>query len=183
VARHRPKIGLPSRQRLGDPIYRRSIMRNPIPHLLLASSIAAIIGLAMTGYSFAGQCPPDKVTTSGQVAGPAKHTGVTDKVLTMIPLAQEKVALKEHALRLRRLVVQPGGIVAWHSHADRPAIIYVVSGSITEYTTHCRVPIVHRAGETSTEAGGLSHWWKNHTRRPVVLLSADLLHDMHDHNM
>lgn len=158
-------------------------MRNPLPHFMLASGIAAVILLCATGFSFAGQCPVDKITTSGQTTGPAKHTGVTDKVLTMIPLADEKVALKDHALRLRRLVVQPGGIVAWHSHADRPAIIYVVSGAITEHTTRCRVPVVHRAGETSTEAGGLSHWWKNHTRRPVVLLSADLLHDMHDHNM
>jgi quercetin dioxygenase-like cupin family protein len=158
-------------------------MRNRIPHLLLASGIAAVILLCATGFSFAGQCPADKVTTSGQAPGPTKHTGVTDKVLSMITLAHEKVALKEHALRLRRLVVQPGGIVAWHSHADRPAIIYVVSGSITEYTTRCRVPVVHRAGETSTEAGDVSHWWKNHTRRPVVLLSADLLHDMNDRDM
>ena len=30
------------------------------------------------------------------------------------------------------LVVQPGGIVPWHSHADRPALIYVVSGEIVE---------------------------------------------------
>ncbi len=82
-----------------------------------------------------------------------------------------------------RLVVQPDGVVAWHSHADRPAIIYIVSGSITEYSSHCAEPIVHRAGDVSTESGGLSHWWKNHTRQPVVLLSADLLHDHKDHNM
>lgn len=136
-----------------------------------------------SSLSFAGQCPAGSVTEHGAKAGPPKHDRVTDKVLSMIPLAKEQVGLKEHSLRLRRLVVQPGGVVAWHSHADRPAIIYVVSGSITEHSSRCAVPIVHRAGETSTESGGLSHWWKNHTNKPAVLLSADLLHDHNDNHM
>lgn len=150
----------------------------------LVSFGLAIGGLVFaSSASLAGQCPAGKVTGNGAQPGPAAHVRVTDKVLTMIPLVNEKVGLKEHSLRLRRLVVQPGGVVAWHSHADRPAIIYIVSGSITEHSSHCAVPIVHRAGETSTEAGGLSHWWKNHTKQPVVLLSADLLHDHNDHHM
>ena len=44
-------------------------------------------------------------------------------------------------LRLRRLVVQPGGIVPFHSHAGRPALIITVSGDITEYRSTCAVPI------------------------------------------
>lgn len=150
---------------------------------LLAATLAIATFAASTASVQAGQCPANKITTTGQAPGPSAHQGVTDKVLTMIPLSSEKVALKEHALRLRRLVVQPGGVVAWHSHADRPAIIYILSGAITEHSSHCAVPIVHRAGESTAESGGLSHWWKNHTRQPVVLLSADLLHDQHDHHM
>lgn len=149
----------------------------------LAAAFAVAITAGSASVALAGQCPSGKAATNGQPAGPAKHAGVTDKVLSMVPLADEKVGLKEHALRLRRLVVQPGGVVAWHSHADRPAIIYVVSGAITEYSSRCAVPIVHHAGETSTESGGLSHWWRNHTRQPVVLISADLLHDHDDHHM
>ena len=152
-----------------------------------AALLAAILGISGAVLSpataIAGQCPADKMTKSGQPPGPGAHKGVADKVLSMIPLASEKVALKSHSLRLRRLVVQPGGVVAWHSHADRPAIIYVVSGAITEHSSHCSVPIVHRAGESTAESGGLSHWWKNHTKRPVVLLSADLLHGGDDNHM
>lgn len=150
---------------------------------LLAASIGLAAALALPTAAVAGSCPAQHVTTNGQAPGPAAHDKVTEKVLSMIPLAKEKVALKEHSLRLRRLVVQPGGSVAWHSHEDRPAIIYVVSGTITEYSSHCTVPIVHRSGEVSTESGGLSHWWKNHSQTPVVLLSADLLHDHKDNNM
>lgn len=116
----------------------------------------------------------------GQKNNADKPKGVTDNVLTRIDLVNEPVMLKEHALRLRRLVIQPGGIVPWHSHTDRPAIIYIISGTITEYRSTCAVPIVHRAGEATAEVKGTSHWWKNTGRNTVVLLSADLFHDKED---
>ena len=81
---------------------------------------------------------------------------------------------------MRRLDIKPGGEVAWHSHADRPAIIYIVSGTILEYSSTCRVPIVHRAGDVATETHVTSHWWKNRSSKPAVLLSADILHDKSD---
>ena len=64
--------------------------------------------------------------------------GVTDKVLSQIDLAGEKVALKGHLMRVRKLEIQPGGIVPWHSHEDRPALIYVVSGEIYEIRQQLR---------------------------------------------
>jgi hypothetical protein len=57
----------------------------------------------------------------------------------------------------------------------RPANIYVISGSITEYRSTCSVPIEHKAGDVTAEFGALSHWWKNNTKRPTVLISADML--------
>ena len=56
-------------------------------------------------------------------------------------------------LRMRKLVVQPGGIVPWHEHAARPANILVVEGSITEYRSNCKVPIEHKAGDVVAEFG------------------------------
>ena len=35
----------------------------------------------------------------------------------------------------------------WHSHEDRPALIYIVSGSIHEYESNCSVAVEHKAGE------------------------------------
>jgi quercetin dioxygenase-like cupin family protein len=103
--------------------------------------------------------------------------GVTDKVLSQIDLSAEKVALKGHLMRVRKLEVQPGGIVPWHSHEDRPALIYVVSGQIHEYASNCAIPIAHKAGEVSVEKLGVQHWWKNNGKAPAVLLSAYLFHD------
>lgn len=157
----------------------------------LVRHIAAAAGAVVLATSLgslaasAGQCPANAVVADGkgQKMNPAKAVGVTDVVLQRIDLANEPVGLKQHALRLRRLVVQPGGIVPWHSHTDRPAIITILSGTITEYRSTCAVPIVHRAGETTTEIKNTSHWWRNNTRYPVILLSSDLFHDSSDPHM
>ena len=156
--------------------------RRPIWSLLAAgAAIAAFMPIASPPAA-AADCPAKHVVADGKghKMSTAKARAVTDKVLTRIDLVNEPVMLKEHALRLRRLVVKPGGIVPWHSHTDRPAIIYIISGKITEYRSTCKVPIVHRAGESTAEVKGTSHWWKNTGRKTVVLLSADLFHDKDD---
>jgi quercetin dioxygenase-like cupin family protein len=73
--------------------------------------------------------------------------------------------------------------VPWHSHHDRPALIYIIEGEIVEYASDCAIPIVHKAGEVRAETQGTSHWWKNLSEKPVTLLSFDILHDKSDHNM
>ena len=149
----------------------------------LAASVAFLaIGSATT--AMAGDCPAGKIVADGkgQPMGATEPKGVTDTVLGMIDLAKEKVALDDHQFRMRQLEIQPGGIVPWHSHAERPALIYVVSGEITEYASTCAVPIVHKAGELSIDAGR-SHWWQNTSNQTVVLISADIRHDPNDANM
>ena len=37
----------------------------------------------------------------------------------------------------RKLTIEPGGVVPWHSHGDRPAIIYIAEGEIVEYASNC----------------------------------------------
>ena len=130
----------------------------------------------------AGECPTNQVVADGQgqKMDATKPKAVTDNVLKRIDLVNEPVMLKEHALRLRRLVVKPGGIVPWHSHTDRPAIIYIITGRITEYRSTCKTPIVHKAGESTAEVKGTSHWWKNTGKKTVTLLSADVFHDKDD---
>lgn len=139
------------------------------------AAFALAVGLAAPAR--AGQCPADKMQPGIRATGEMKAKDVSDTVLGAVDLAKEKVNLAHRKLRLRRLVVQPGGVVPWHSHGDRPAIIYVVSGSIHEYASNCAVAIEHKAGEVSVETLGVEHWWKNNSKTPAVLLSADLFHD------
>lgn len=142
--------------------------------LTIATFAAGAIALT-SGLAQAGSCPADKVGDNQMTAMPDKPKGVTDTVLTHIDLAKEAVKLDDRMFRLRRLEVKPGGIVPFHDHGDRPALIYIIKGTITEHSTGCLVPIVHKAGEAAMESVGLSHWWKNTSKSTVVLISADIL--------
>jgi quercetin dioxygenase-like cupin family protein len=148
---------------------------------------AAIAIMLLTGLSasaaMADQCPADKMMAGAIKPDSTPAKGVTDDVLAAIDLAQEPAQIHGRALRLRKLTIEPGGVVPWHSHGDRPAIIYIITGEITEYASNCAVPLVHKAGDVTRETHATSHWWKNMGTETVVLLSADLLHDSNDHNM
>jgi quercetin dioxygenase-like cupin family protein len=153
----------------------------------LSFAMAALaLGAAFTSTTaaMAADCPAGKIVADGkgQPMGATEPKDVTDMVLASIDLAKENVAADGHQFRMRQLEIQPGGIVPWHSHADRPALIYVVSGEITEYASTCAIPLVHKTGDVSVDAGR-SHWWKNTGKKPVVLISADILHDPNDANM
>jgi len=153
------------------------------PGRFLGAVAAAIAGVAFASVALADECPADKRGVNVTKPGTMTSSGVTDTVLTSIDLSKQKLALPDHQLRLRRLVIEPNGIVAWHSHEDRPAIIYIISGQVYEHASNCSVPILHRAGDVTPESSGTAHWWQNTGRETVVLLSADILHDANDHNM
>ena len=155
----------------------RSLRRGFVFAGLLVSS------MGLVSLANAGECPAElrKVDAREAVNLPAKD--VTDTVLASIDVSKEPAKIPDRLLRLRKLVIEPGGIVPWHSHGDRPAIIYIVEGEIHEYASNCAGPIVHKAGDVAVEMSGTSHWWKNLGTKTVVLLSADLLRDPNDKNM
>lgn len=138
---------------------------------LAAAAIAVAAGIASP--AIAGQCP--KPGSMDLTNAPMMPKGVNDMVISSVDLGPE-IGVDGRQLRTRRLVVQPGGIVPLHSHKDRPALIYTLSGSITEYSTACGAPIEHKAGDISREADSLSHYWVNHGKVPAVLLSSDVFH-------
>jgi quercetin dioxygenase-like cupin family protein len=148
------------------------------------SAAGFVLGaLSIATAANAGQCPADKMGTDVTKPSTMAAKDVTDKVLASIDLAKEPSQIRDRALRLRRLEVKPGGVVPWHSHGDRPAIIYIVEGEIFEHASNCAVPILHKAGEVAPETHATSHWWENKSAKTVVLLSADILHDTNDKNM
>jgi quercetin dioxygenase-like cupin family protein len=162
-------------------------MLNRIPSgrgfgLLLAGVIAGST-LAVGSSAFAGECPAGKMKPD--VRAPATHAakGVIDTVLAAIDLEKEPAKIKDRQLRFRKLTIEPGGIVPWHSHDDRPAIIYIAEGEIVEYASNCSDPIVHKTGDIRPETSGTSHWWQNLGKKTVVLFVGDVLHDKNDKHM
>jgi quercetin dioxygenase-like cupin family protein len=143
-----------------------------------------VIGSSVvTTAAFAGSCPADKMKADAREPVKFAAVGVTDTTLGAIDLAKEPAKLKDRQLRFRKLTIEPNGIVPWHSHGDRPALIFIAEGEIIEFASNCAGPIVHKAGEIRPETSGTSHWWKNLGDKTVVLYVGDLLHDKHDKNM
>jgi len=153
------------------PLYRPSVW----PRVAVLGALVGALCLAATG-ALAGECPNDKRVADGlgQKQGPSMPKDVTDVVRYSTDLSKEPLALQGRQFRLRQLEMKPGGIVPWHSHNDRPAMIYIVSGEVVEYASNCAVPITHRSGDVAPEKNGTSHWWKNTGSKPAVLISVDL---------
>jgi quercetin dioxygenase-like cupin family protein len=154
-----------------NPLRRSSAWRR----LTLGIAAFGALGFAAS-VAFAGECPADKHVADGQgqKPGPSAPVGVTDVVRASTDLSKEPARIAGRQFRLRQLDVQPGGIVPWHSHNERPAMIYIVSGEVVEYASSCAVPIVHKAGDVAPEKNGTSHWWKNTGNTAAVLISVDL---------
>jgi quercetin dioxygenase-like cupin family protein len=136
-----------------------------------AAAAIAVAASAIATPALAAQCGTPG--TNALANAPTMPKGVTDTVIGSIDLGPE-INVNGRQLRTRRLVIQPGGVVPVHSHKDRPALIYTLSGSITEYSSACASPIKHKAGDISREAEGLSHYWVNEGNEPAVLLSSDV---------
>jgi quercetin dioxygenase-like cupin family protein len=158
--------------------HRRGFGRSFVLAGIVAGSAAA--GLSMAS---AGECPADKVKADARAPVTQAGKGVTDTVLAAIDLEKEPANIKERQLRFRKLTIEPGGIVPWHSHADRPAIIYIAEGEIVEYASNCAAPIVHKAGDIRPETSGTLHWWQNLGNKTVILFVGDVMRDKNDHNM
>ena len=117
--------------------------------VLVGSSVIASAALA-------AECPADQKKPNAREAVDFKPVGVTDTVIASIDVAKAPFNINERLFRMRKLTIEPNGIVPWHSHADRPAIIYIIEGEINEYASNCAVPIVHKASDVVAETPEVS---------------------------
>lgn len=124
---------------------------------------------------------PDAEKTIAQdkaLEGPDKTSGIASvDLLAAIALGQEFEALKGQQLRVRELVIAPGGVVAVHEHNQRPGVAYIIEGEMTEHRSDQDAPIVHKAGSVAVEHTGVSHWWENKSDAPARALVIDILPD------
>ncbi len=140
-----------------------------------SAALFALAGL-YASTAMAGECPAGAAGVNKLEGAATEPKDVTDTVIGAIDLGPE-IKVDGRSLRLRRLVLQPGGVVPLHTHTDRPAIIITLSGEVTEYNSTCTQPIVHKAGDVARETQGVMHWWKNNGSTEVVLLSSDVHND------
>jgi quercetin dioxygenase-like cupin family protein len=132
-------------------------------HVSLA--ILAATGLAATAFGIG--------VAVGQQAPPAANQGVSVGAPTYLDLPQEIESLDGRQLRLRLVTIEPGGVVAIHSHKGRPTVAHLVSGVLTERREGDWVK-VHQAGESWTEGRDVTHWAENRGTVPTVVVAVDV---------
>jgi quercetin dioxygenase-like cupin family protein len=159
----------------------RKHVRTPRWSLVFAGVVAGSVALA--SEAMAGECPADKMKPDAGEKVDYKPVGVSDVTLGSIDLGKQPAHIEGRELRFRRLTIEPGGVVPWHSHDDRPALIFIQQGEIVEYASNCEVPITHKTGDIRAEVFGTSHWWKNLGKETVILYVGDVRKDPNDHNM
>jgi quercetin dioxygenase-like cupin family protein len=133
-------------------------LRHPVAFASAAIALALVAGLHS---GMAQQSPPTETK------------GVGIKQLDTIDLGPEIQGMTGRQFRMRLITVEPGGVLGLHDHKDRPAIDYVISGTVVD----------HRGAESKSYGPGTSifethdtvHWVENKGPGQAVLVSADIL--------
>ncbi|MAO28363.1 cupin domain-containing protein [Roseovarius sp.] len=110
----------------------------------------------------------------------SKEQSVTLNMIQIkdIMLQEGGKPILERMMRLRRLDVFPGGVVPVHSHENRPAILFVLHGSMTIHSNKDDKPLVINQGESVTEFNDIRHYAKNNSDSDFLqILTFDLFDD------
>ena len=129
-------------------------------HRVIVGTVGLMIVFA-SGYA-AGQRQPPK-TTQGQ----------SEQVLRTIDLTEEIKSTQGRTLRMRKVTVQPGGALALHSHANRPAVWYLLEGQMT-YHYEGKPDVVANPGDTAAEDRMTTHWGESTGKVPAVWIAVDI---------
>lgn len=112
------------------------------------------------------QCPSDRTQPNARTEGFGPTGGVTSVDIALTPLASDAA----RAVRLRRITVEPGGVIAWHDHASVQGMALIVSGEMVELRNTCLDPITYRPGDVAREDIETAHSWRNEAAAPAVIL-------------
>ena len=109
----------------------------------------------------------------GQNSPPTENKGVKVGAPTFIDLTNEIDSVAGRQLRMRVITIEPGGVVALHSHNGRPAVAYTLQGTLTEHVENGGVH-ERQQGESWTEGKTITHWSENKGDKPVILIAVDV---------
>jgi quercetin dioxygenase-like cupin family protein len=114
------------------------------------------------------------LSTAVAQQAPTENKGMKVEALSGFQLGKQGLDdFSQRQMRIRQITVEPGGVAGFHSHKDRPALTYVMKGSLMEHRKGSP-DRTYKAGEVITESTDVDHWAENTSSEPVVLISADL---------
>ena len=109
---------------------------------------------------------------AAQSSAPTENKGIVTEQLHTIELGPEIPAMSGHYLRMRKITVAPGGVIALHDHIDRPAIDYLLQGSLIDHRG--AEAKEYGPGTTIFETTKTVHWLENKGTVAAVFVTADL---------
>jgi quercetin dioxygenase-like cupin family protein len=113
------------------------------------------------------------VTASSQDSKPTEAKGISLLESSTLPLGEQIPELDGYALQIRTIVLEPGANSAYHSHAKRPVVAYLVSGDYTEHRDD-QDKIVHTVGEQWVEGADVAHWSENRGNESTYLINVEV---------
>ena len=107
-----------------------------------------------------------------QVAPETK--GVTTALLTTVDLGPEIAGMERRQFRMRMVTIEPGGMIGpIHDHKDRPGIVYILQGTITDHRDG--VDTDYGPGVGWPEDRHTNHWIENRGTIPALEISVDIV--------
>jgi quercetin dioxygenase-like cupin family protein len=100
--------------------------------------------------------------------------GVTVKQLAAVDLGPEIEGMAGRQLRMRMVTFEPGGVFGpVHNHKDRPGMVYILQGTITDHRDG--VAKEYEPGVGWPEDKNTTHWLENRGTTPAVEISVDIV--------
>lgn len=109
----------------------------------------------------------------GEKAPPTEKKGISAVERKTVDLGPEIPGMQGRHLRLRSGTIEPGGHNAIHTHADRPEILYVVEGTVTEHRNGTTVE--YHAGDILVGTKETKHWIENKGSTKATFLVVDIV--------
>lgn len=108
-----------------------------------------------------------------QDAKPQETKGISIKASNTLQLGTQIPALKDYAMQIRMIVLKPGAVAGYHSHAKRPVVAYLVRGDYTEHRDGQGV-VTHKPGEQWVEGANVAHWSENRGTETTYLINVEV---------
>jgi quercetin dioxygenase-like cupin family protein len=100
--------------------------------------------------------------------------GVTVKYLSTVDLGPEIEGMAGRQFRMRMVTIEPGGVFGpIHDHKDRPGMVYILQGTITDHRNG--VAKEYGPGVGWPEDKNTMHWLENRGTIPAVEISVDIV--------
>jgi len=100
--------------------------------------------------------------------------GVTVKLLATLDLGPEIEGMAGRQFRMRMVTFEPGGVFGpVHDHIDRPGMVYILQGTITDHRNG--VVTDYGLGVGWPEDKNTTHWLENRGALPAVEISVDIV--------